>query len=274
MRVRVISGLIVGAAVILILLSGREIFDVACALIAVAAVHEFFNAFAQKGFKPLRFMEWVACACILLGSIEFWDRHIWRWLLNIIFFIDIRFLLYCSLILMFCFLIFGKGRRSVADLSVTILGTFYVCFLFWYLVLLRNLRFGELAVWFVALGAVATDTFALIIGTSFGRHKLIPSISPKKTVEGAVGGALACVAVFFLYGLLFNRIAYEIPLWKYLLMGITCGLTAQIGDLAASAIKRYCGIKDFGTLMPGHGGILDRLDSVLVLSPLIYFWLL
>jgi phosphatidate cytidylyltransferase len=190
---------------------------------------------------------------------------------RIILFVDIRLLLYVSLLLMFCFMITGIGKYTVADLSVTILGAFYICFLFWYMIMLRNLRFGEYAIWFVAIGAVATDTGAFVTGKLIGRRKLIPRVSANKTVEGAIGGAIACVLVITLYGaLFFNKMAYESPAWQYVLMGLACGVVAQIGDLAASCIKRYCGIKDFGKIIPGHGGILDRMDSAILISPLIY----
>jgi phosphatidate cytidylyltransferase len=270
----VVTGICASILACLILFAGKEIFDIACALFASFAVFEIYEAFRVKGFKPTYSAGFIACICMLLGSVEYWDRRVWKWLTNIILFVDIRVLLYFSLLMMFCFLILGAGKYTVADLAVTILGAFYICFLYWYLIMTRNLFKGEYAVWFVFLGAVATDTSAYFIGTYFGRHKLIPHISPKKTIEGAIGGALACVIVFILYGtLIFNRFAYQNPVWQYALMGILCGVIAQIGDLAASCIKRYCGIKDFGKIMPGHGGILDRTDSVILISPVIYILL-
>ena len=274
MKRRVISGIFASAIACVAIFSGKEIFDVACSLLAAVAVYEVFEAFRAKGFKPTYFAGYSACACLLLGSIEYWDRRVWKWLRDIIMFVDIRLVLYLSLLMMFCFLIFGNSRYTVADLSVTILGAFYICFLFWYLIMARNLRFGEYAVWFVLLGAVVTDTSAYFVGTKFGKHKLIPKISPNKSVEGAVAGLVGCVAAFMLYGaLVFDRFAYQNPLWQYAMMGVLCGAVAQVGDLAASCIKRYCGIKDFSQILPGHGGILDRMDSVILISPLIYIML-
>jgi len=272
MRIRVISGICAAALVFLIIIAGKEIFDVACMFFALIAVYEVFKAFAAKGFKPVYIAGYVACVCIFLGSIEYWDRRVWGWLRRIILFVDIRFLLYLSLLLMFFFLITGINKHSVSDLAVTILGAFYICFLFWYLIMTRNLRSGEYAVLFIVIGAVATDTGAYFIGTLFGKHKLIPEVSPKKTVEGAIGGALTCVLAITLYGMLVfnNATNSQNPVWQYILMGACCGVVAQIGDLAASCIKRYCGIKDFGKIMPGHGGILDRMDSAILLSPLIH----
>ena len=274
MKRRMISGIIAAVLFLLIIFSPKEIFNIACALIAALAVYEVFGAFRAKGFKPSYYAGYTACLCIFLGSIEYWDRRVWKWLRDIILFVDIRFLLYLSLLLMFFFLITGRGKYTVSDLSVTILGAFYVCYLFWYLIMARNLYGGEFAVLFVAVSAVATDTGAYFIGTWLGKHKLLPDISPNKTVEGAIGGALACIATVTLYGVfVFDKYAYANPVWLYAIMGTACGLVAQVGDLAASCIKRYCGVKDFGKLIPGHGGLLDRIDSAILLSPLIYIFL-
>ena len=274
MKRRVITGLCASSVAIIMAVSGKEIFDLGCSLLAAIAVYEVFEAFRARGFKPAYFAGYTACLCLFLGSIEYWDRRVWRWLHRIILFVDIRILLYLSLLMMFFFLITGIGKYSVSDLAVTILGTFYICFLFWYLIMARNLHAGEYAVWFVVFGAVATDIAAYFIGTYFGRHKLIPEISPKKTVEGAAAGALACVLVIVLYGVfVFDRFGYKNALWQYAIMGAMCGIVAQIGDLAASCLKRYCGIKDFGKILPGHGGILDRMDSIILISPLVYLLL-
>ncbi len=118
------------------------------------------------------------------------------------------------------------------------------------------------------------DLFALVIGVKFGRHKLSPKISPKKTVEGSVAGLIAAVvfSVLLPYGVqrLFRLIpalnAYVQPLpaaWQFALMGLLAGAASQFGDLAASLLKRHCGVKDFGSIFPGHGGIMDRIDGVL-----------
>ncbi|MCL2059892.1 MAG: phosphatidate cytidylyltransferase, partial [Oscillospiraceae bacterium] len=181
MRRRVVSGIVVSALVFLIIFTRREIFDAACALLAALAVFEVFEAFRAKGFRPVYFAGYTACVSLLLGSVEYWDRRIWQWLLGIILFVDIRLLMYLSLLLLFIFLIFRRDKYTVSDLSVTILGAFYICFLFWYMIMTRNLYKGEYAVMFIVLGAVATDTGAFFIGTYLGKHKLIPDVSANKT---------------------------------------------------------------------------------------------
>lgn len=119
----------------------------------------------------------------------------------------------------------------------------------------------------------ATDGFALFAGMAFGRHKLAPEISPKKTVEGALGGVagntLLCIALYFVFKSQFNLSA-TIKLWEVIVCGVTLSCISIFGDLAASVIKRSRGVKDFGNLLPGHGGIMDRFDSSLFVFPSLY----
>ena len=115
-----------------------------------------------------------------------------------------------------------------------------------------------------------TDSFAYFTGRLFGKHKLIPQVSPKKTVEGAVGGFVCCALTTLLYGLIVERCFHVAP--NYLVLGISglvIGAVSQIGDLMMSALKRQQGIKDFGWMLPGHGGLLDRFDSSMAVSVLV-----
>ena len=129
--------------------------------------------------------------------------------------------------------------------------------------------------------ASINDVFALFSGMLFGKHKLSPELSPKKTIEGSIGGMLFCigfsVAVPPLLKLLFGaypafaaELAALPPLWFFALLGLVAGAFSQIGDLTASMIKRHCGVKDYGKLLPGHGGIMDRLDGVLFCGAACY----
>jgi phosphatidate cytidylyltransferase len=272
MKVRIISGIVAVALVTCLMFLGKEVFHIVSVILAFITLNELFDAFEAKGYKPLRIAGYLACVCLLFGSIGMWNRIDYRWLINTIDFTDVRTILYVALILMLTIMVFSKGKFSVADLSFTILCSFYICFLFWYVMLLRDLPSGMYVVGFVIIGAVSTDTFAFFVGTLFGRNKLLPDVGPKKTVEGAIGGILGCVVMFLLYGLIFKEFIFDVSIIKLLIMGVACGFVSEIGDLAASAIKRFCGIKDFGKMIPGHGGILDRLDSILILAPLIYIF--
>lgn len=122
----------------------------------------------------------------------------------------------------------------------------------------------------VFIAAWITDTFAYFTGFFFGKHKLCPKISPKKTIEGSVGGTLFCVIAFLIYGFALSLLFDFSPNYPGLaVVGILMSVLAQLGDLLASVIKRTYGIKDYGKLFPGHGGVLDRFDSVLLLAPML-----
>ena len=141
------------------------------------------------------------------------------------------------------------------------------------MVLIDELRTGgndyNLMVWLVLLTAFGTDIMAYFSGYLFGKHKLCPKISPKKTVEGAIGGALGSMVLCGIFAKLFLPALFM----HCLIIGLLGGIVSQFGDLTASIFKRKMGIKDYGNLIPGHGGILDRFDSVLFTAPLVYYYI-
>jgi phosphatidate cytidylyltransferase len=160
------------------------------------------------------------------------------------------------------------------DMAYTLFGIAYIPFLLSFAVMTRNLERGISYIWLIPIGAAITDIFAYFTGVTLGKTKIIPHISPKKTVEGSIGGAIGCMLTMVLYGVVFmnNGEIPAIPLHHFAIMGLLCGVVSQLGDWAASSIKRSTGIKDFGRLIPGHGGIMDRADSILFVAPLIYIY--
>lgn len=145
----------------------------------------------------------------------------------------------------------------------------YAGFLGHYLLLVRRFPHGLQWTLLLMLGTFATDTGAYAVGRLFGRHKLAPRISPAKTVEGAIGGLLAAVIAVVALDYLLD-LPHNPPLIA--LLGALVGVAAQLGDLSESAVKRRFGVKDMGRIFPGHGGVLDRLDSLLFVAPVIYFF--
>ncbi len=130
-------------------------------------------------------------------------------------------------------------------------------------------------VWFCLASAVFTDTFAYFTGVKLGKHKLCPKISPKKTVEGAVGGVLGALVINVIALAVSNQWLFHrpipIPLWAMAIFSVVLSVISMFGDLSASTIKRNFGIKDFGNIIPGHGGIMDRMDSISFVTPVVYF---
>ena len=169
--------------------------------------------------------------------------------------------------------LFSREKFSIEKASTVFLTLFYILGGYTALVLLRDFEaIGGYIYILTFVGAWFTDIFAYFTGRFLGRHKLIPDISPKKTVEGSIGGIFFCVVAYIVYGIALQNLFGLKP--NYIVLAIVAVLisfVSQAGDLTMSAIKRKFGIKDFGKIMPGHGGLLDRFDSVIPVSLLLYF---
>lgn len=166
------------------------------------------------------------------------------------------------------------------NMTATIFAIMYISVLFPHFILMREisqelvfvgeyqLTLGESFIWLVLLGTWASDTFAYFFGSAFGKRRLCPSVSPKKSVEGAVAGFIGCIAVIVLLG----TSLVQLNLWSTIFLGLLVAIIAPLGDLAESLLKRYVEIKDSGKILPGHGGVLDRFDSLLFVMPLAYYY--
>lgn len=278
MKQRVISALIISAIAIIAIILGGIVFDIAILLIATIGLFEFYGAFAKKGHSPIRIFGLVYVG--LLALMIFLDSRSYLSILletkshGIIDLFPPIFIL--QLLLLLSFVVFKFEKYTPFDVAITIFGGFYVVALLSYFINLRNLS-GGVYLFFIPLGgAIATDTFALFVGKKFGKKKLIPAVSPNKTVAGSVGGFFGNIILVTIAGvvLVFAGFYTAMPIYHYPILGAIIGVTAQIGDLVASSIKRYTGIKDFGKLIPGHGGILDRIDSYIFTIPVVYYYLL
>ena len=161
-------------------------------------------------------------------------------------------------------------KRALPDGAVLVLGVFYIAWLLGHAVLLRQLPGGEWLVFFVFLVTWACDAGAYWTGKSIGRTALSPQVSPNKTIEGAVGGILLSVAAAVLAKWWFLTL---LSLRDVLFLGVFLGLLGQLGDLVESMFKRSAGIKDSGGLIPAHGGVLDRVDSLIFTIPAFYYYM-
>ena len=161
----------------------------------------------------------------------------------------------------------------VADqVSTVFFGVFYVAMMMSYVYQTRMLEDGGIVVWLIFLSSWGCDTCAYCVGMLIGKHKMAPKLSPKKSVDGGIGGIVGAALLGAIFAAAMNHFAgAQANVLHYAIICGAGGAISQIGDLAASAIKRNHDIKDYGTLIPGHGGILDRFDSVLFTAPVIYF---
>ena len=171
-----------------------------------------------------------------------------------------------SLILLMFVYVFLYPKYQADQIMAAFFGLVYVAVMLSFILLTRNLENGKILVWLIFFCSWGCDTCAYCVGMLIGKHKMAPVLSPKKSIEGAVGGVAGAAALGAIYAA-----ATHAPALEY---AVICGvgaLISMVGDLAASAIKRNKGIKDYGKLIPGHGGILDRFDSVIFTAPVIYY---
>lgn len=201
-------------------------------------------------------------AVIMTRSVEGTERYFA--LLLIIFFTFFVYIMTVS--------VFSHGTVPISDAAVFCIYSICIIFGFCSIVLLRDLKYGKY-IWLLAfLAPWISDSCAYFIGVNFGKHKLISDVSPKKTVEGAVGGIIFGTASVVLYGFIVsNIISADANYPSLLFAGFVMSVLSQCGDLAASLIKRHYNIKDYGKVFPGHGGVLDRFDSIILTSPFLYF---
>lgn len=167
-------------------------------------------------------------------------------------------------------------RYETAQVMMAFFGMIYVVIMMSYIYRIRMMEGGAYLVWLIILCSWGCDTFAYLTGMTIGKHKLAPILSPKKSIEGSIGGVVASVGLGVLYAFIFKE-QFQIFEYPLIYVGLICGVASiisQFGDLAASGIKRNYDIKDFGRIIPGHGGILDRFDSVIFSSPVVFFFII
>jgi phosphatidate cytidylyltransferase len=182
------------------------------------------------------------------------------------------FLFLLSLIL---YSIVFYNKNNAKNIVITFAGFFYVTYMFSYISQIINIKpQGYVFIWLIFIVAWSSDTFAYAVGKTIGKRKLTPELSPNKSVEGFIGGIVGATILSYIYGIIVLRLTNvninRFPLYC-LFIGSAGSIISQCGDLIASLIKRFNGIKDFGKIIPGHGGILDRFDSVILVTPFIYY---
>ena len=254
MKTRVLSGLIMLPLLIILFLGGYVLFA-ACLVIGIMGVREFYNGFRKLDVKPSLGIACAAAAALYAINLT-GARYEWY------------MLWFFGVVLVSLLYLFNIENRKLEDAMATITGIFYVVFFSFHVTLVDQTEYSSM-VWLIVITAFGTDVMAYFSGYLLGKHKLCPKISPKKTIEGSIGGILGSVILSGIFGY------FVMPdlLVHCLIIGVLGGIVSQFGDLTASIFKRKMGIKDYGNLIPGHGGILDRFDRVLFTGPLVYYYI-
>ncbi len=263
---RTVAGIIFALIAVAILIANNQLFDsIVITALAIIGTYEFFKAFKNIGIRPISWVGYLGCLVILMmgGYIE----EEYKILI-------MKIVIPLILISTFVYIILARIKRTIIDVAITTFALVYIPFLFSFLKLILNMENGRILIWYVLFGAFASDTFAYIIGSKFGKTKLCPDISPNKTVEGAIGGVIGVILFYTIFTIIINRyLMVQLNVYYFVFVAIVASISGQFGDLTASGIKRYCKIKDFGKLIPGHGGILDRFDSVMFVAPMVYIFI-
>ena len=261
MKTRIITGLIMLIVCLpVIIFSGTVLFPIFLSLMCLIGTFELLKCVRCE-------REYYISVPSLVLAAGF-PSAVW-------FITDKRTLVFVTVAVVFVFLIYlmsvtvmMRGKVRLVDTGFRFTMLTYVIGGFSAAVKLRTLENGEYIFFMVYVVAFFTDIFAYFTGYFFGRHKLIPEVSPKKTVEGAVGGLVFGAASLALYGFVIHCISGLEPNYLFLcIAGFSVSVISQFGDLITSLLKREFGIKDFGNILPGHGGVLDRFDSVLAAAP-------
>lgn len=253
---RIISAAIALPLLIFIVWKGGILLYAAVTIISSIGILEFYNSLRNKRIYPISWAGLLLSLFLLLGFVFKSD--------NLLF-------MMCTLIISIILLniiLFKKTKHTIIDVFSTLYGLMYIPLCLGHIILIDKLNLS-VAIWLVFIIAWATDTSAYFTGYFLGKIKLCPNISPKKTVEGAIGGLIGS----FLFCSIFAYIYLIEYVLSIMLLSILGSVVSQVGDLTASKIKRYVEIKDFGKIMPGHGGVLDRFDSILFIAPTVYYFL-
>ncbi len=265
MKQRIITGIILAAMFIPVLfLSGTVVFNIVIALLSAIGVYEILACTGRK--HPAISVPAIIYAISgpLLARTRFASAY------GVLLGVTIIFLFYLVFIH-----VFRSDKISTEDISVVFMTSVYVTVAFTSIIRIRDIEnIGHYLYILIFIGAWVTDTAAYFCGRFFGKHKLLPKISPKKTVEGSIGGIVFCSAFFVLYISIIAQRANITPNYLFVaVLGAFISVISQLGDLAASAIKRDYDIKDYGNIFPGHGGVLDRFDSIIAVSPFLFILL-
>ena len=279
---RVITGAVFAIVILVGILMQGWVLRLLLLFAMLVSMSEMYRAFRKVGADPVRWAGYVYCCLAVLAQSLYskLDHPVFQEISPPMLALVLSLILVMTVIVI-------RGKVAFDSMVMTVFPMLYPGLFFSLILTIQDLssRFAStVALILVFFIASVNDVFALLIGVRFGKHRLSPQISPKKSVEGAVAGLVASVLFAVFVPALFNYLASlwpDIinpsgtvlpPLWSFAILGLIAGALSQVGDLVASLVKRHCGIKDFGTIFPGHGGMMDRMDGILFCGVACYLF--
>ena len=260
-KTRLLSGILLVIIALATIISGDYVLFFTLLAVSLIGMRELYRAMKVQDEKInlLAAAGYLGAVLYYLAVLLDFERY---GVLAIIF----------GLVLLMFVYVFTYPTYEAGQVMPALFGIVYVAVMLSFIYLTRELPGGKFHVWLIFLCSWGCDTCAYCVGMLIGKHKMAPVLSPKKSVEGGIGGIAGAALIGVLYALAVNHWGNAgASMVSYAVIGAVGGAISQIGDLAASAIKRYHNIKDYGKLIPGHGGILDRFDSVIFTAPIIYY---
>lgn len=256
---RLVSGIILLSCILISLYKGDLLLLNVTAIISIIGLFELYRAMKLQNsyFAYLNYMLSLLYYILLYRASGY---------------TVIMLIIIATMSNLICYVV-SYPKYKINEVLMAIFGFLYVTVLFSFMYLVRQFPvYGKYYIWLMLISSWGSDTSAYCIGMLFGKNKLFKKLSPNKSIEGAIGGIIGSGILGFIYAILVNRrlvaINVSIPLCVFLCMA--CSMISQLGDLVASGIKRDFDLKDYGELIPGHGGILDRFDSIIFTAPAIY----
>lgn len=258
-KTRLLSGIVLVILAVLIIISGGFVTLFSLLGISLVGMYELYRVF-QLEKTPLAYVSYTMA--VLFYISELFGG-----------FVDPMALVMLFLILLMFTYVFTYPKYQAKDVMAVFFGMFYVAVMLSYVYQIRVLESGVYLAFLIFICSWGCDTCAYCAGKMFGKHKMAPVLSPKKSIEGAIGGVLGTALLTVIYTSVFRaQIGLDISgIITLAVISAVAGLISMVGDLTASAIKRNYDIKDYGTLIPGHGGIMDRFDSMMITAPIIYY---
>lgn len=255
---RLISGIVLVIIALVTIILGEDVLLATVVIISLIGLYELLKVFHLQWKLPGVIGYAATIAYYALLRFEYSE------------YLMVLFIVYLICLMAAYVFTFPKFRAD--DIMVCFFGLFYVVLMLSYIYQVRMMEDGKYVVWLIFLCSWGCDTCAYLVGVMFGKHKMAPVLSPKKSIEGGIGGVLGAALLGFIYAVIFSdKLSIDNADIIFPVVCAAGGIISQIGDLTASGIKRNHDIKDYSKLIPGHGGILDRFDSVIITAPIIYY---
>ncbi len=256
---RLMSSVIIVIVALGVIIPGKDILFGAMIVISLIGIYELYKVIGVERS--------------LLGIVGYAADICWFVLIRTGYAYLGMMLLMASIMIIMAVYVFSTPKYNDSQAAMTFFGIVYVGIMLSYVYQTRSLSDGLWIVWLIFVGSWGSDTCAYCTGILIGKHKLAPKVSPGKSIEGSVGGVIGAAILGVIYALIVKDKLNEVanPIVAFAVIGAASSVISQIGDLAASAVKRNHEVKDYGHLIPGHGGILDRFDSVIFTAPIVFF---